>query len=470
MTSAFTQPLLGRGAFFLATTSFALGAVTAAISVAWVSNRLARKQPSSSFTDSGEFKPPDHRDGQVGNQTEKDARPSSLLDSHQHKTSNADTLIDSVDLDLRLIRKAEAVIQARSNLIVVVERCTNDHNYSAILRTAEALGIQHVWIIDPNAIVANVVLPEESSHDESMIRSQKNTFPKLTPEEVEQKRKHRLFAQNATEWLDLREFATTSECIEALRDQKYQIWTTDLSQEAVCLTQPDLTACGAFPLPPKLAVVFGTEAVGVSQEMLDRADLRVYLPLRGFADSLNLSVATALVLHQVFHLQPSLIGNTAKDEQTRLRKLWFPKLATQRLLTSNSKKYRKKLQAQLHTCDALQAKLDVGESLTKEQVEKLHKRSEYEATLHDIEQRAGFGLAESTVADLIAHPPAPLTDLRRCDEHRVSFVGRNTRKLHEEHWKGMAATANLPSKKYSTSQWFRDRLASLSSSTDKNGI
>lgn len=68
-----------------------------------------------------------------------------------HDSNNTDTdnntrqikptdVLDSPDLDLRLIRKAEAVIQFRSgNLTVVVERATNSFNHSAILRTAEAL-------------------------------------------------------------------------------------------------------------------------------------------------------------------------------------------------------------------------------------------------------------------------------------------------------------------------------------------
>jgi tRNA G18 (ribose-2'-O)-methylase SpoU len=51
-------------------------------------------------------------------------------------------------------------------------------------------------------------------------------------------------------------------------------------------------------VPEKLAIAFGTESVGCTEELLQAADARVYLPLRGFADSLNLSVAAALVLHQ----------------------------------------------------------------------------------------------------------------------------------------------------------------------------
>lgn len=51
---------------------------------------------------------------------------------------------------LRRLRKCEAVIQRRtSRIILVIERSTKSHNYSAVIRTAEALGIQHLWVISP---------------------------------------------------------------------------------------------------------------------------------------------------------------------------------------------------------------------------------------------------------------------------------------------------------------------------------
>ena len=67
------------------------------------------------------------------------------------------------------------------------------------------------------------------------------------------------------------------------------IWATDLSQSAVPMTEPALRAATSIPdgvnvVPERLAIVFGTESVGCTQEILQAADLRVYLPLRGFAD------------------------------------------------------------------------------------------------------------------------------------------------------------------------------------------
>lgn len=342
---------------------------------------------------------------------------------------------------MRLLRKAEAVIQWRSaNLLVVIERCTNDHNYSAILRTAEALGLQRVWLVDRAAAKA----------PRAVTRG-------LSAEELEQKAKHKLFARNATEWLDIEEFSSTDNCIQALRQQGFAIWATDLSQAAVELTPAVLEETGRWPLPEKLAIVFGTEAVGVSQTMLDAADLRVYLPLRGFADSLNLSVATALIMHYILLLEPRFIGDLSQEERHRLRENWYPKLARQRLLTPREKKSRSKLVQALEACDRLQVKLDAGGKLTIEQEQKLRERYKVEQALADLDSATNLDQGgQAAVAEWIHNPPAPLTDLRRANEHRTSFVGKGTRKHHSEHWKGMVAVENYKTQA-TTSAFFRER-------------
>ena len=135
-------------------------------------------------------------------------------------TYNEDTdIFDNEKLPNRMLRKAEAVIQLRTNrLLIVVERCTNDHNYSAILRTAEALGIATIYTIDPptNRIVTD---------DEALLfdTNQKQNKIAITEEEKEIKRMHHIFAKNAQEWLQIRDFATAEECVACCREQGYQV-------------------------------------------------------------------------------------------------------------------------------------------------------------------------------------------------------------------------------------------------------
>lgn len=374
------------------------------------------------------------------------------------------TLFDAPDLDLRLIRKAEAVIRWRTSaLMLIVERCTNDHNYSAILRTAEALGIQHVWLVDPQT-QANETRAEPNSIGAY-------PQPRLTAQEIEQRHMHKLFAQNATEWLTIRNFQTTTECLAACRMEGWEVWVTDLSQVAVPLDTWNLQQKKKWPLPAKIALVMGTEAVGCSQEMLDGADLRIYLPLRGFADSLNLSVASALVVHHMFLLDPSLIGNMAEEERHELRTLWFPKLARQRLLSAGTKRKRKELIAKIQQYEILEKRMNKGVRLHKTQIDSIAQLDGLRTALKTLEVGNDYcsSAVDDAVADLIASPPHPLTDLRRADAHRVTFAGKNTKKANASFWKNMPAVQKYETPKLSTAAFIRDRMLSIiSSSADGN--
>ena len=207
-----------------------------------------------------------------------------------------------------------------------------------------------------------------------------------------------------------------------------------------------------------LLQVFGTEAVGCTAEMLNAADRRVYLPLRGFADSLNLSVATAPVVHQLFVLDPTLVGAMDEDERTALRRRWFAKLASQRLLSARDKKRRGKLTAYLLGCDALERRRARGEPLQRQELEKLNRRAEKRAELEAIEEQLARD-SESAVRDLVRRPPAPLTDMRRADEHRTCYVGKNTKASHGAAWADMPATANAAVPHNASASFFRQRVA-----------
>ena len=74
-------------------------------------------------------------------------------------------------------------------------------------------------------------------------------------------------------------------------------------------------------------MVIGNEVNGVSDEMLEAADKRVYLPLYGFADSLNLSVASALIIQHLFFMCPEARGTLGDQEKEIIRSLWYEKLS-----------------------------------------------------------------------------------------------------------------------------------------------
>lgn len=155
---------------------------------------------------------------------------------------------------------------------------------------------------------------------------------------------------------------------------------TDLSQEAEALNifNPKLN-----DIPEKIALVFGTEAVGASTYMLEQADKRVYLPLRGYADSLNLSVATALITQALFFMDPSLIGAMSEGERKDLRAAWFTKLAQQRLLSLTQKKNRKKLIGHIKKCETIcgRKKNDPNYHIQPSEQKKLDDLSSYKREL-----------------------------------------------------------------------------------------
>ncbi|KAF0687110.1 Aste57867_21081 [Aphanomyces stellatus] len=213
-------------------------------------------------------------------------RQQNKLEVEQDQTEDMDHCDDNVP---RRIRKAETVLQRRTaRIILVLESSCDMFNQMAVLRTAECFGIQHVWIVEP-------------------------AFYK-------EHKAGRAIAREATDWLSIRRFKTSAACIQALRETGYEIWTTELSQDAVSLEDP------AVKLPERVAIVMGREADGVSKDMIAAADKRVYLPIHGFADSLNLNVATGLVIQRLFFICPEARGAMTKTERATLRDTWYRRM------------------------------------------------------------------------------------------------------------------------------------------------
>jgi len=190
----------------------------------------------------------------------------------------------------RRLRRAEAVLQQRcGRFLLVLDRCTDIHNFAAVLRTAEAFGMVHVWLVD---------------HD---------------PETAEQLNKS--VTKGAHRWISIRRFEQSEDCLKALQEEGWQVWATDLGAKAVPTTAEHL-----LPLPEKLAVVMGRESDGVSQVFLEAASKRLYLPMWGFTESYNLSVATGLVLQRLFDLCPEAHGSLTDAEKQELRASWYRSL------------------------------------------------------------------------------------------------------------------------------------------------
>ncbi len=84
--------------------------------------------------------------------------------------------------------------------------------------------------------------------------------------------------------LNVKRFATSTQCIAALKAKNIDIWATDLSQTAIPLAAVSSITRKALNLPRKFALVVGREADGVSAEFLNAASRRIYIPMSGFGE------------------------------------------------------------------------------------------------------------------------------------------------------------------------------------------
>lgn len=168
------------------------------------------------------------------------------------------------------------------DITVVLENVFDPHNISAVMRTCDAIGIQDIYIL-------NTKIP----------RHKKWGFKS---------------SSSAHKWLTAHQFEDINECFGQLRKNYKTILTTHLSSDAVSLHQIDFTGT--------IALVFGNEHSGVSEEIRSLADGNFVIPQVGIIRSLNISVACAVTLYEAFR-QKKLAGHY---EQSRIGKDRFKEL------------------------------------------------------------------------------------------------------------------------------------------------
>jgi len=185
------------------------------------------------------------------------------------------------------IERLTAVLNKRQlNLTVVLENVADPHNISAVMRTCDAVGIQEIYIL-------NTVIPK---HKKWGAKS----------------------SSSASKWLTIHQFSEVTTCFEAVRKKYQKIYTTHLSSNAVDLYELNLTE--------NVALVFGNEHSGVSEELINLADGNFIIPQVGIIKSLNISVACAVSVYEAFR-QKSIAGHYNQpqikgDELISLRNEW----------------------------------------------------------------------------------------------------------------------------------------------------
>ena len=165
--------------------------------------------------------------------------------------------------------RLNAVLEKRQpGITVVLENVSDPHNISAVMRTCDAIGIQDIYVLN------------------TVIQRHKKWGAKSS--------------SSAAKWLTVHQFTDVKTCFEAVRKNYSKIYITHLSSDAVDLYDLDLTE--------SVALVFGNEHSGVSEELIDLCDGNFIIPQVGIIKSLNISVACAVTLYEAFR-QKKIAGH-----------------------------------------------------------------------------------------------------------------------------------------------------------------
>ena len=180
--------------------------------------------------------------------------------------------------------RIRAVVELRTcNVVPVLENIYDRGNISAVLRSAEAMGFQ----------VAHVIEIGEKFKSSSRV------------------------TKGADKWLDVRRWKSTLECTRELKKQGFQILATHLDSKARPIGDMDFTK--------PTAIVYGNEKDGISPEMISEADQTIIIPMHGFVQSFNISVAAAISLYHIYSERARLLGgfsghgDLSEDEKQILR-------------------------------------------------------------------------------------------------------------------------------------------------------
>lgn len=158
----------------------------------------------------------------------------------------------------------ERVLDKRTqHFTVAMEDVYKERNSGAIIRTCDCFGIQHLHVI-------------EDSYNHKVAHS---------------------ISKGAEKWVDVtihrKDEGSTQACIDTLKNEGYQIIATTPHNNDVLLPE--------FNIQQKSAFFFGSEKTGISQTVIDQADGFMRIPMHGFTESFNISVAVALTLQDLTH-------------------------------------------------------------------------------------------------------------------------------------------------------------------------
>jgi len=160
-----------------------------------------------------------------------------------------------------------------------VESVHHRHNVSAILRSCDSVGVHHVHLV------------------EGKVKGGSGA------------------SRGAERWLNLHHHDSSADAIQAIKSAGFALWIADLAEPPIAPEQVPV-------LDKPVCLWFGAEMVGVSEAARAAADGMVTIPMRGFSQSLNVSVAAALTLRPVAERARAQLGERALLPSTERAAIW----------------------------------------------------------------------------------------------------------------------------------------------------
>ena len=176
------------------------------------------------------------------------------------------------------------VASARTgHITLVLQDVSSEHNICACLRSAEAFGVQNVHVVN-----------EKKNYKISTV------------------------AKGSSSWLTIHNHTSIEECAKALKEEGYALCAAVPKKNSVTLEKLDSSK--------PLALVFGNEHAGISEEWEQHVDLYFTIPMCGFVESLNISVSAAISMQSVTQSAQKTLGEEAyllsEDKKNDLLNQW----------------------------------------------------------------------------------------------------------------------------------------------------
>lgn len=212
--------------------------------------------------------------------------------------------------DSRAALFAKVLANRTRHITFVLDGVHGAHNLAAIARSCDAWGIQDLHIV------------EQQKEDRSKPHDGKeyaNGDHLTVLESFKYKPSVQNVSRNCHKWLSIREYTTAELCIKQLRCEGYRIIVSSLSSDATSIHDMDLSQ--------KCAFVFGNEKYGVTKDMAAQADGFFTVPMMGFVESMNVSVAVGttacLTVTKCRNFVTGTKYNLSLEERRELARLWL---------------------------------------------------------------------------------------------------------------------------------------------------